>query len=98
MRVVSVVDREASDAPDTSKSIYDSAKSKANTAKACVQMLIGAAAVVLTARDYFVTRPSASHAPHLLISDIAVALAASAVVELAYTLCTKGPDEALDPL
>jgi hypothetical protein len=34
----------------------------------------------------------------LLIIDIAVALAASAVIELAYTLFTPRPDEALDPL
>lgn len=35
---------------------------------------------------------------HATLPVIAAALAASAAIELAYTLFTPGPDEALDPL
>jgi hypothetical protein len=37
-------------------------------------------------------------ASEVVLTDIGFALAAAAVVELAYTLFTHGPDEALNPL
>lgn len=41
---------------------------------------------------------STSEATEQLLGGIGLGLAASAVIELAYTLSTPGPDEVLDPL
>jgi hypothetical protein len=67
--------------------------------KVRLQMLIGAYAVFLIIKQSTFT----GHGPRLLeakesISLIGNGLAMAAVIELAYTLFTPGPDEALDPL
>lgn len=60
--------------------------------KALLQMAIGVHAV-LASRDHLFGGPEST-----VLEPIAHALAAAAVVELAYTLFTPGPDEVLDPL
>lgn len=74
---------------------------KARLLKAVVQMLIGALAGILLGAKMWDGRawwnptfPSAEKG----LTLIGAALAAATVVELAYTLFTDGPDEALDPL
>lgn len=74
---------------------------KARFLKAVIQMLIGALAVILLGAKMWDGRvwwspmfPSAENG----LALIGAALAAATVVELAYTLFTDGPDEALDPL
>jgi hypothetical protein len=73
--------------------------------KVLLQMLTGAGAAADISWQVF--RFIAGHArtlsfyPHattVIVSAIAYALAVAAAIELAYTLFTPGPDEALDPL
>jgi len=63
-------------------------------------MVIGLIAVCAVAWHVLVSWPdiTTGQATRLLLDGIGVGLAAAAVVELAYTLFTEGPDEALDPL
>lgn len=68
--------------------VYDAVASDAHSIKAIVQMMIGALAVCIVGWQFL----------HAGLGGIGVGLAAAAVVELAYTLFTPGPDEALDPL
>jgi hypothetical protein len=79
--------------------VYDSVQPRAEGAKAILQIIIGVSAVIILIIQlciHMTERPSQA-ADHALII-IGVALAFSAVVELAYTFFTDGPDEALDPL
>jgi hypothetical protein len=68
-----------------------------------LQMAIGVASVLIIGAHFAVKLvngdlPSLSNTTNELLSAIGIALAAAAVVQLAYTLFTEGPDEALDPL
>jgi hypothetical protein len=82
---------------------YRKLEQRARRVKAGVQMFIGLCAVVALAIHFVVQwigpgLPSLHNATTTLLGGIGVALAAAAVVELAYTLFTPGPDEVLDPL
>ncbi len=94
---------------DPSDHVYGWIAPKARIVKSVLQMSIGAWAVFWLLGYFWNSRrhltcpsgstfcypiPLASH----VFALIADALAAAAVVELAYTLFTPGPDEALDPL
>lgn len=78
---------------------YDRLAPSAYEVKAALQMVIGCAAIVLLAIHFV-----GDHHQHMrdateqLLGGIGIGLAAAAVIELAYTLFTAGPDEALDPL
>jgi hypothetical protein len=83
--------------------LYAAYEPGARRLKTALQMLIGAAAVVIIAAHFAVAAvaewlPKLTDATTQLLGGIGIALAAAAVVELAYTLFTPGPDEALDPL
>jgi hypothetical protein len=78
--------------------IYDSVEPLAHRIKAISQMIIAVAAVCVVGWQFLDTFPSRPNAAAQLLDGIGVGLAAAAVVELAYTLFTSGPDEALDPL
>jgi hypothetical protein len=69
------------------------------TIKTALQMLIGIAAVCIIGW-HFIAGSASDPEPAIpqLLDGIGIALAAAAVIELAYTLFTEGPDEALDPL
>jgi hypothetical protein len=79
--------------------LYDQAEPVAKTIKTALQMLIGIAAVCIIGW-HFIAGSASDPEPAIpqLLDGIGIALAAAAVIELAYTLFTKGPDEALDPL
>ena len=83
---------------DRGASPYDFAEPFAHRIKAIFQMIIAIAAVCVVGWQFFDTFPARAEAAKLLLDGIGVGLAAAAVVELAYTLFTSGPDEALDPL
>ena len=97
---------------DDDHRLYDKAKPWAKTAKIVGQMLIGLATavaviVVLIMRAGFLVDNSNALADNvsgadMLTADVfaitAVGLAAAAALELAYTLYTPGPDEAINPL
>jgi hypothetical protein len=71
---------------------------KALVAKAVLQMLVGLAMVVGVGVRLFHDRHLSLHAAQRGVFDvIGVGLAVAAALELAYTLFTHGPDEALDP-
>jgi hypothetical protein len=82
--------------------LYDIAEPVARFLKVILQMGIGVTAVALIWRMVFL----AWHDEHknnlpdieATLTVIAAALAIAAAVELAYTLFTQGPDEAIDPL
>ncbi len=84
--------------------LYSTLKPWAHGVKVLLQMLVGLGAVVDI--GIHVAHSVATHAgntrlaPNITISIavIAYALAVAAAIELAYTLFTPGPDEALDPL
>jgi hypothetical protein len=86
------------------KSVYETVQGYAHLVKAILQMLIGVVAVAIVGWKFLHDAPPLRAAPgeetatSLLLDGIGVGLAAAAVVELAYTLFTEGPDEALDPL
>lgn len=86
------------------KSIYRKVQGYAHLVKAILQMFIGVTAVAIVGWKYLHDAPplqapqGQETATSLLLDGIGVGLAAAAVVELAYTLFTDGPDEALDPL
>ena len=82
---------------------YKRLEGPARTLKATLQMLIGAGAIIALGAHFVVHwlgpgLPSLHKATTTLLGGIGAALAAAAVVELAYTLFTPGPDEVLDPL
>jgi hypothetical protein len=80
--------------------LYQTFEPVARYVKIMLQMAIGATAVAAIGWQAWNEIPDrgADHATGQLLGSIGLALAASAVVELAYTLFTDGPDEALDPL
>ena len=87
--------RQLSDRPD----VYSAVAHHARNVKAVLQMIIGALAVCVVGWRFLEISVQTSHqATSLLIDGIGVGLAAAATLELAYTLFTSGPDEALDPL
>jgi hypothetical protein len=78
--------------------LYEKVEPTAALIKAVIQMGIG-----LAAMGVFAYQCISPHRHSMSLADRALsvaggALAISAAVELAYTLFTKGPDEALDPL
>jgi hypothetical protein len=89
------------------RSVYGKVHGYAHLVKAVLQMFIGIIAVVIVGWKFLHAPPplrpkpdeeTTTTATSLLLDGIGVGLAAAAVVELAYTLFTDGPDEALDPL
>ena len=79
--------------------LYDQIEPYARMVKTAVQMIIGVLAVAVIGWQLLHVWPDTpKEATALLLDGIGVGLAAAAVVELAYTLFTQGPDEALDPL
>jgi hypothetical protein len=84
------------DSPQTLYSIFEP---YASMVKAAIQMAIAIIAVCVVGWQFLHSWPATTAgATALLLDGIGVGLAAAAVVELAYTLFTPGPDEALDPL
>jgi hypothetical protein len=86
--------------PRTGPDLYHAAEKPAEAVKGYLQMLLGIVIAVVVAYS-LIFRWSAL--PLSGIADRALtlvggALAISAVVELAFTFFTPGPDEALDPL
>ena len=79
--------------------VYSVVELHARNVKAILQMMIGIAAVCVVGWRFLDVPIDNTHqATTLLIDGIGVGLAAAAALELAYTLFTPGPDEALDPL
>jgi hypothetical protein len=78
--------------------IYDVVEPFAHRIKAIFQMVIAIVAVCVVGWQFLNSFPTRTEATTLLLDGIGIGLAAAAVVELAYTLFTSGPDEALDPL
>jgi len=75
---------------------YAIAQSPAENVKAWMQMAIGVITVAVVGwRLLYIPH---SDPETLILRGIGVGLAAAAALELAYTLFTPGPDEALDPL
>jgi hypothetical protein len=84
--------------------LYRKSKPWAHGVKVLLQISVGIGAVVVIIWNVVHSFPIHANSS-LLASDIAVivqliayALAIAAAIELAYTLFTPGPDEALDPL
>lgn len=75
---------------------YAHAQTTAENVKAVIQMSIGVITVSVVGWR-FLYAPG-SHPATLILEGTGVGLAAAAAFELAYTLFTPGPDEALDPL
>lgn len=84
-----------------SDALYDRAKGPAKGIKTFLQMVAGvtgvAVVVVTVARDFKGDSTAQNMTIHVLVI-IATTLAVAAALELAYTLFTPGPDEAIDPL
>ena len=76
--------------------VYTRAKPYAAILKASLQMLVGVIAVSVVGWQYLFF--SVKDPTTLILNGISIGLAAAAALELAYTLFTPGPDEALDPL
>jgi hypothetical protein len=83
--------------PAHRSSIYDLLAPHAKNVKAAFQMAIGLITVTVVIWQYL---DSLGHGDpiKLFLNGIGIGLAAAAALELAYTLFTDGPDEALDPL
>jgi hypothetical protein len=80
---------------------YVIAAPKAQYFKAALQMLVGLVAVGELARQlliHWLHHATIEHVQVHVFEIIGFALAVAAAIELAYTLFTPGPDEALDPL
>lgn len=91
----SAANRNSEKIPD----VYSLVEHHARNVKAILQMMIGVAAVCVVGWRFLEVPIYSTHqATALLIDGIGVGLAAAAALELAYTLFTSGPDEALDPL
>jgi hypothetical protein len=84
--------------------LYRKAKPWAHGIKVFLQMIVGVGAVIDIAwhveRSVSTHKDAAPFAPNIMtsVAVIASALAVAAAIELAYTLFTPGPDEALEPL
>lgn len=79
--------------------VYNKVQPIAEGAKAILQITIGLAAVLLLIIQLCLhLSESALQLGNRALAIIGVGLAFSAVVELAYTFFTDGPDEAIDPL
>lgn len=76
--------------------VYARARPYAAILKASLQMLVGVIAVSVV--GWQVLFFSVKDPTTLILDGISIGLAAAAALELAYTLFTPGPDEALDPL
>lgn len=85
-------------ADSTMEALYNELEPRAGFVKSGLQMLIGTGAVITISSHAVAKWSHTADMTQLLIEDMGIALAAAAVVELAYTLFTPGPDEALDPL
>ena len=88
-------DRKGKDSDQST--IYDPLQPRAKNVKAVLQMAIGIITVTAVGCRYFDTLGSGDPTS-LFLNGIGIGLAAAAALELAYTLFTDGPDEALDPL
>ncbi len=77
--------------------IYDILQPHAKNVKAALQMTIGIVTVTAVGWRYLDTGGNGDPTS-LFLNGIGIGLAAAAALELAYTLFTDGPDEALDPL
>jgi hypothetical protein len=77
--------------------IYDLLQPHAKNVKAVLQMAIGIITVTAVGARYLDTVGNGDPTS-LFLNGIGIGLAAAAALELAYTLFTDGPDEALDPL
>jgi hypothetical protein len=81
------------------RDVYDSVQPVAEGVKAIVQMVIGVSAViVLVVRLVLIGTRARVALATVHWGPLESLSLFSAVVELAYTLFTDGPDEALDPL
>jgi hypothetical protein len=84
--------------------LYRHGQPSAHAVKVVLQMIVGVGAVIDIGRHVAhaiaIRTVSSPLAPSTVVSVriIAYALAVAAAIELAYTLFTPGPDEALDPL
>ena len=84
--------------------LYRKAKPWAHGIKVLLQMIVGVGAVIdigwHVERSVSTHKGAAPFAPSIMtsVAVIASALAVAAAIELAYTLFTPGPDEALEPL
>lgn len=78
-------------------SIYDLLQPYAKNVKAALQMAIGVITVIAVGWRYIDSLGNVD-ATKVFLDGIGIGLAAAAALELAYTLFTDGPDEALDPL
>jgi hypothetical protein len=82
--------------------LYDALEPIARAVKILLQMAIAVVAIVLIWRKVWDARHDhcANNLPqtHAILTTIAAGLAVAAAIELAYTLFTDGPDEAIDPL
>lgn len=76
--------------------VYARAKPYAAIVKAVLQMFVGVVAV--SAIGWKILFSFVKDPTILILNGIGIGLAAAAALELAYTLFTPGPDEALDPL
>jgi hypothetical protein len=85
----------------SSDALYDRAKGPTEGIKTFLQMVTGVTGVVVVAvavvRDFKGNSGAQDMTTHVL-AIIATTLAVAAALELAYTLFTPGPDEAIDPL
>lgn len=79
-------------------SVYDLVEPRAKNVKAVLQMAVGIITVTALGWRYLYTLGSGGDPTSLFLNGIGIGLAAAAALELAYTLFTDGPDEALDPL
>lgn len=92
---------ETSEKSEETPKIYRNQGPRAQYIKALTQMLVGVAAaiaIVSIAVDLTLRRYTGAGIEEHVFATIGVALAVGAGIELAYTLFTHGPDEALDPL
>ena len=81
--------------------LYEHLKEPAQGVKVILQMIVGIAgsAIVIAAVLYDIhDGRTATHVEKHALVIIAASLAVAASLELAYTLFTPGPDEAIDPL
>lgn len=83
--------------PPKRRSIYDILQPHAKNVKAALQMVIGITTVIAVGWRYIDSLGNVD-ATKVFLDGIGIGLAAAAALELAYTLFTDGPDEALDPL
>jgi hypothetical protein len=83
----------------TGKNLYDKVQPPAEVVKGLIQMGIGLGTLGVFLYQWANLRPGNSmNIADLALTVVGGGLAVSAAVELAYTLFTRGPDEALDPL